>query len=250
LWVFVRKIACPWRVEEADDVKNSNEDKKGVYIVVPAYNEAPRIGKVLRELQTTGYKVVAVDDGSFDGSWESMKQSGLTRLRHPVNCGQGAALQTGITYALLSGAEYVVTFDADGQHCVEDIDLILQPLREGECDVTLGSRFLGQAPNMPWMRRMILKGGILFTRIVSGISLTDTHNGLRGFTRNAAEQLDITLSRMAHASQILHQIHHLGLRHREVPVRIEYSEEVMAKGQESSNAFRVAFRFLASLVTK
>lgn len=220
------------------------------FVVVPAYNEAARIGPVLRELVQFGYRVVAVDDGSTDTTWEAMRSPGVCRLRHPINRGQGAALQTGITFALSRGARYVVTFDADGQHSGADIASLLEPLVNGDCDVALGSRFLGRTANLPWGRRIVLKLGVIFTGLVSGLWLTDTHNGLRAFSAAAAQRLDIRLDRMAHASELLHCIRRCGFRYIEVPVTVRYSAETLAKGQSGANALSIAFRFLSSLVVR
>jgi glycosyltransferase involved in cell wall biosynthesis len=165
-------------------------------------------------------------------------------LRHTLNRGQGAALQTGIDYALQRGAEVIVTFDSDGQHQVEDIEAFLAPVLEGRCDVALGSRFLSGDSQVPLMRKVTLKLGILFTRLVSGIRVTDTHNGLRAFSREAARKIQIRQDRMAHASEILDEIAQLRLRYVEVPTRILYTEYARGKGQRSSAAFRIVWDFL------
>ena len=171
-------------------------------------------------------------------------------LRHPINLGQGAALQTGIRYALSAGAEYVVTFDADGQHRVEDIASLLDIRSRTNAEVVLGSRFLGHAENIPPRRRMVLKAAVVFTRLTSGVKLTDTHNGLRLLTRSAAQQIRITQNRMAHASQIVEQIHKLGLTVAEAPVSIVYTEYSLRKGQKLGNAFNVLSELLVGWLNK
>lgn len=221
---------------------------KSAFVIVPAYNESARIKTVLEEIVSHGFRVIAVDDGSDDNTWEAMRTPGVTRLRHPINRGQGAALQTGITFALSKGADFIVTFDADGQHSASDIHQILNPIMRGECDIVLGSRFLGNAPNLPLTRMIALKLGIIFTGIVSGFWLSDTHNGLRAFTSEAARQLDLQLDRMAHASELLHWIRRSGFRYCEIPVTINYNSDTLKKGQPTSGAFAVACRFLFSLV--
>jgi glycosyltransferase involved in cell wall biosynthesis len=160
-------------------------------------------------------------------------------LRHIVNLGQGAALQTGICFALEHGATTIVTFDADGQHDPSQITSLVTPLQQGLADVVLGSRFLGRAENIPWTRTLLLKGGVLFTRLFSSIKVTDTHNGFRAFSRAAALKFKIQQNRMAHASEILDQIHTLGLRFVEVPVTIRYTDDTLAKGQSSWNALKI-----------
>lgn len=212
----------------------------GTWIVVPAYNEAARIGETLGEVLRAGCPVVVVDDGSSDATAGAALAHPVWLLRHAVNCGQGAALQTGIDFALARGARIVVTFDADGQHRVEDLGALVAPVLAGEADVALGSRFLGAAPGLPWGRWAVLKLGVLFTRVFSRVSLTDTHNGLRALSREAATRIRITQNGMAHASEIIDQVRHYRLRYREVPVTIRYSAATLDKGQSSWNALRTA----------
>jgi len=220
------------------------------WIIVPAYNEAARVALTLQTLLPLYPNVVVIDDGSRDATSHAAHEAGAWVLRHEVNSGQGAALQTGIDFALLQGAEYIVTFDADGQHDPEDIAKLLTPLIEGRADAALGSRFLGQTVDMPTTRKLILKAGVLFTRIVSNIKVTDAHNGLRAFTRDAASKLQLVQDRMAHASEILDQIRQLQLRFVEVPVTIRYTADTLAKGQTSMQAVKIAGELLLGRMIK
>lgn len=210
-----------------------------IWVVVPAYNEGRVLGTVVEELVARGHRVVVVDDGSTDDTPAVARRAGAAVLRHAVNRGQGAALQTGIAYALRRGAEQIVTFDSDGQHAAEDVDVLVAPLLAGRADVVLGSRFIGTSEGMPAMRKMLLALAVVFTRVASGASVTDTHNGLRAFTRAAAAKLDIRLDRMAHASEILDQIVRQELRFEEVPVHVRYTEYSRRKGQSSFAALRI-----------
>lgn len=221
-----------------------------VWVVVAAYNEQPRLGDTLRRLLATGYRnVVVVDDGSRDATGQVAREHGVWVLRHIINLGQGAALQTGITFALKHGAEVVVTFDADGQHDPTEIERLIAPVVAGTADLALGSRFLGTAENIPFARKLVLKGGVVFTRVFSNVKVTDTHNGFRAFSRAAAEKVKITQNRMAHASEILDRIREHDLRFVEVPCTIRYSAETMAKGQSSWNAVKIVLQlFLGRLV--
>jgi glycosyltransferase involved in cell wall biosynthesis len=220
------------------------DPRANVFVVIPAYNEAAVLAGVLRDVSANYPNVVVVDDGSADDTYRT--SCGLARwtLRHPVNRGQGAALQTGIEFALRQGAEYIVTFDADGQHQVEDIASLLAPLVAGECDVTLGSRFLEQASPLPFSRRLLLRAAVGFTNLVSPVRITDTHNGLRGFTRAAARAIRIRMDRMAHASEILDEIGRNRLRYREIPVHVRYTAYSLQKGQRVADAPRVVFHYL------
>lgn len=219
-------------------------------IVIAAFREAGSIGDVVRELRTQYPHVLVVDDGSPDETAAEARNAGAIVLRHYVNRGQGAALQTGISYALMLGAEYLVTFDADGQHDMSDLPALITPLLRGEVEICLGSRFLDAPPQMPLLRRIVIKLGVLFTRMTSRVRLTDAHNGLRAFTRRAALGIDIQLDRMAHASEIVDQFHASGLPYREVGVRVHYTEYSLQKGQRNSAALKVAFDYLMGRLTR
>jgi hypothetical protein len=132
-----------------------------------------------------------------------------------------------------------VTFDADGQHRVADIDGLIGALAEHDADFALGSRFLGGAVNLPPARRLLLKAATWFTRITSGLSLTDTHNGFRAMTRRGARGIRLRQNRMAHASEFLNQVSASRLKYIEVPVTIEYSAYSLAKGQKLGNSLSI-----------
>lgn len=215
-----------------------------IIVIVPAYNEAATIGRVVEEVRARYPWVVVVDDGSHDDTSRRAREAGAVVLRHAVNRGQGAALMTGIEYAHRRGASCVVTFDADGQHSAEDIPRLVEPIARGEAAIVLGSRFLGAAPEMPRGRRWLLRAAVLFTRLFSGLKLTDAHNGLRAFSAEAAAGIELRLDRMAHASEILDQIRGLGLPYREVPVTVRYTDYSLAKGQRGLDALRIAFDYL------
>lgn len=212
-------------------------------VVVPMHNEGLVIGGVVHSLLEHFDLVVCVDDGSTDGSGPIARAAGALVLRHAINLGQGAALQTGITYAVnRTQADFVVTFDADGQHDPADALLMVQALVTCDADVVLGSRFLGATrSNIPQTRRVLLRLATTFTRATTGLPVTDTHNGLRVFTRAAARQLRIQNRGMAHASEVLSQIAALRCQVQEVPVTITYTEYSRAKGQTGLNAFNVLF---------
>ncbi|MCH2133548.1 MAG: glycosyltransferase family 2 protein [Phycisphaerales bacterium] len=222
----------------------SASNMSGVYVVIAAYNEEAVIADVLSDLGRIAPNTVVVDDGSSDGTYEAACGVSRWTLRHSVNRGQGASLQTGIEFALRQGAEYIVTFDADGQHRPEDIPRLIEPLRSGEYDIALGSRFLGSAINLPSSRRLMLRLAVLFTRMVSGLRITDAHNGLRAMTRRAASQVDLRLDRMAHASELLDIIGRMKLPYCEIPVEIRYTDYSKQKGQRLSNAPRILFHYL------
>jgi len=224
--------------------------RKGIFIVIPAYNEAKTVREVVQELLASYTHVIVVDDGSSDETYSETLTSRATLLHHVINLGQGAALQTGIDYSLRAGAKVIVTFDADGQHCAKDVAKLVIPIIEGEADVVLGSRFLCQVEDIPVSRRLLLKCGILFTRLVSGMTLTDAHNGLRAFSRRFAEKLHISINRMAHASQIIDQIKQNNLYYKEVPVRVRYTEYSRKKGQGALGAFKILTDYILERIIR
>lgn len=215
-----------------------------VFVIVPAFNEGIRLERVLDDLATTGHAVVVVDDGSTDDTAGVARRYGCHLVRHALNRGQGAALQTGISFALSRGAEYLVTFDADGQHAAWDLPGLLAPLVEGRCDVTLGNRFLEARSEVPLARRLVLQGARLLTLLTSGVLVGDAHNGYRALSRRAAAALDLKQDGMAHASEIHDQIARAGLVVNEVPVTIRYSADTLAKGQRLSNAVSILWHYL------
>jgi glycosyltransferase involved in cell wall biosynthesis len=210
------------------------------WVVVPAYNEARAIGPVVAELVAAGWRVVVVDDGSSDGTAEAAR--GAVVLRHVVNRGQGAALQTGVDFAVARGARAVVSFDADGQHRVEDVPALLAALAAGH-DVALGSRFLGGVEGATRARRRLLAAAVRVSNALSGLRLSDAHCGLRAFRASAADALRLTQDRMAHASQLLANIRRHRLRVVEVPVTVRYTDYSRAKGQGGVQAVKILFDY-------
>ncbi|HRX85769.1 MAG TPA: glycosyltransferase family 2 protein [Phycisphaerae bacterium] len=225
------------------------EIRRALFVVIPAYNESARVGDVIRDVRRLYPNVVAVDDGSRDDTAAQALRAGAAVLVHAVNRGQGAALQTGMTYALQHGAEYIVTFDSDGQHQVADIAALIEPIIQGRWDISLGSRFLGKVENITPGRKLLLRAGVVFTRVVSQVKITDTHNGLRAFSRRAAERIEITLDRMAHASEIIDEIRETQLPYGEVPVHIRYTDYSRAKGQSSLGAIKILIHYFLKRLT-
>jgi len=218
--------------------------------VIPAYNEAKVISGVVNSVKAKVDEVIVVDDGSSDNTSEVARNAGAKVARHFLNRGQGAALQTGLDFALKNDADIIVTFDADGQHEASEISQVVEPLLLGKVDVVLGSRFLKQDNKIPKGRQILLKTATLFTRIYTGLKVTDAHNGFRAFSSQAAERIEIRQDGMAHASEIIEQIKKHNLKFKEVGVTINYTYYSVNKGQKFSNSFRIVWDLILGRITK
>lgn len=214
-------------------------DNSNTWFIIPVFNEEKMIGNVVRDIRQTFPNVVCVDDGSSDDSAAEIIRAGAQLVRHPVNLGQGAALQTGIEYARARlGAEYFVTFDADGQHRVNDAIRMLGRIRSEPVDILLGTR---EMANMPRLKRWVLRAVTKLSPKSRRLGLTDAHNGLRVFNRKVAEQMTITLCGMGHASEIIEMIGRHRWRAAEEPVTILYTDYSRAKGQPLINGVNILF---------
>ncbi|GAB4432231.1 MAG: glycosyltransferase family 2 protein [bacterium] len=218
---------------------------KKVFILIAAFNEEKAIGNVIEDLHSQGYlNIVVVDDGSRDGTAAEALKRGVDVLSHIVNRGKGAALQTGTDYILSKDADIIVHFDADGQHRAEDIKHLIKPIIDGSADVVFGSRFLGVAENIPFLRKLLLKLGRIYTNLFFGAALSDTHNGLRAFKIDVFKKIVLTEDRFAYASELVEKVIKNRFLYREVPVNINYSEYSLGKGQKNINAVSIVFRDL------
>lgn len=227
------------------------DKKEKIFIVIAAYNEERKIKSVVTSLQQAGYSsIIVVDDGSRDNTAKVAEEAGAFVISHPINRGQGAALKTGFEYALLQNADIIVTFDADGQHVAEEIPLLTNPVEKGEAAVSLGSRFLEKVSNVSWHRKLLLKGGAFIFRFFYGISLTDSHNGFRAFSRDALQRLDLKEDRMEHASEIVEQIAKKQLVYKEIPVTIIYTDYSLQKGQRSTAALKILWNMVKNKVLR
>lgn len=217
-----------------------------VWVIIPLYNEAQVVGGVIKEVRAVFSNVACVDDGSSDDSAVIADAAGATVIKHPINMGQGAALQTGFDWALRRGARYVVTFDSDGQHRVEDAQAMVQKAREENLSIVFGSRFLDNRTNPGFLKKIVLGLAVVFTRWTTGLKLTDAHNGLRVIRYDALRKVDIKQDRMAHASEIVNQLAATKLPWSEYPVHIIYTEYSKAKGQSLWNSVNILIDLLVN----
>lgn len=224
-------------------------DPKSVFVIVPAYNETETIQAVVDELLDKQYTLVLVDDGSSTDLCALLKNRNVFFLRHEINLGQGAALQTGIEFALYKNASYIATFDADGQHNANDLEKLFESLKVSGADIVLGSRFLERSnQSTPILRRATLQLARYINLLFTGLLLTDAHNGLRVMTGRAAKKIQLQENRMAHASEILLQIKKHRLKYIEYPVNISYTKYSKEKGQTAWSGFRIIFDLLLNKI--
>jgi glycosyltransferase involved in cell wall biosynthesis len=213
-----------------------------VWIVVPAFNEAGVIGDVIADLRSVFDHVVCVDDGSVDGTGEIALAAGAHLVRHPVNLGQGAAIQTGVEYARRQpGAQVFATFDGDGQHRVKDALTMIDRLGAGDVDVVIGTRFGAGVSRPPFLKRIVLRTAARLSPRGRRLGLTDTNNGLRVFNKAVADGLDITMSGMSHATEFVLLIVENRWRVAEEPVEVLYTDYSKSKGQPLLNGVNIIF---------
>jgi polyprenyl-phospho-N-acetylgalactosaminyl synthase len=215
-----------------------------VWIVIPAFNEAAVVGEVIADVRSVFDHVVCVDDGSTDGTGEIARRAGAHLVHHPINLGQGAAIQTGVEYARKQpGARVFATFDADGQHRVKDMAAMIDRLSAGDVDIVIGTRFGedrgGSRP--PLFKRIVLQTAAWLSPRGRRLGLTDTNNGLRVFNKKVADGLDITMSGMSHANEFVMLIAENHWRVVEQPVEVLYTEYSKSKGQPLLNGVNIIF---------
>lgn len=206
--------------------KEMNKDLK-IFVIIPVFNEEKSILSTIDSI-VDGFpnvNIVVVDDGSIDKTANILSRCNVTVLRHIINRGQGASLQTGDEYSIKNNADIIIHFDGDGQHRVSDIKKLINPIINDGFDIVLGSRFLSNKTDVPFSKKFfILKPAIIFNFLFTGLKLTDVHNGLRAMTVNSAKIVKITQDRMAHNTEIISKIKRNRLRYKEVPVDIMYNE--------------------------
>ncbi|MDK2869692.1 MAG: hypothetical protein PWP39_927 [Pyrococcus sp.] len=234
------------------ELENILSNLLSTYVVVPAYNEEKTIGKVLDELLTVfpRERIIVVNDGSEDRTEEIAKSKGVRVLTHVINRGLGGALGTGIEYAIKKGAKIIVTFDADGQHLVEDALKVMKPVVEGKAELAIGSRLKGDISQMPLVKKIGNIGLDIITAIFSGKYVSDTQSGLRAFSRRCAEKVKITCDRYAVSSEIIVKATKNKCRIVEVPIKAIYTEYSKKKGTNILEGIKIAFNLFIDIFRK
>jgi polyprenyl-phospho-N-acetylgalactosaminyl synthase len=217
-------------------------DHSSIFVIVPAFNEAAVIRQTVEKLLEKKYAVVVVDDASTDNTRNVLLGLPIYYIRHTSNLGQGAAIKTGIEFILKKNADYIVTFDADGQHEVGDIERMLNILQNEKVDIVFGSRFLpGSASNVHTTRKWVLKTARLVNYLASGILLSDANNGLRVMTKEAAIRMEITENRSSHNAQVQNLVKYNKIKFAECPVTVSYSDYSKKKGLRNINSIRILY---------
>jgi glycosyltransferase involved in cell wall biosynthesis len=231
------------------DTPGAYTQNREIGIIIPAYNPSVELVTLCRELAQQGFSLFVVNDGSEDTSvFKTLETLPLILLHHAVNLGQGAALETGIRKALLFNINTFITFDADGQHSCASVADLLQVLQQEKTDIVFGSRFLEKkfSESIPRLKKTILKVAALFDGLLTGIWLTDSHNGLRAFNRRVAEKIHFTENRMAHATEILWLTRRYRWNYKECAVLIKYDR----KSQHPVRSIEIAIDlFLRKLIS-
>lgn len=220
-----------------------------IIAVIPAWNEATRIGRVIEDAKRYADHVLVVDDGSTDDTAALSTRLGARVIRHAINSGAGAATMTGIAAARAMGATIVITLDADGQHDPADIPLLLKPVQEDRADIVFANRFgptkTGRQRNhIPFIRRVANSIGNMLTFLTAGKWLEDSQCGFKALGPKAIEQIDLRMSGFEFCSEIVREAARHTWRIAEIPTKVMYSEYTLAKGQSFSNGIKTAFKIL------
>ncbi|OGG12835.1 hypothetical protein A3D77_07300 [Candidatus Gottesmanbacteria bacterium RIFCSPHIGHO2_02_FULL_39_11] len=217
-------------------------------IGIPAYNEAGIITKVLCSLPKTipgitKLDTLVVDDGSTDETANLAEKEKVYVIKHLTNRGLGGALKTILYYAKTNQYDFLVTFDADGQHDARDIKRLISCMNNARSDVVVGSRWKNKT-RAPLSRKLINKAANITTGILYGILTSDSQSGLRLFNRKAIEKIELKFDRMEVSSEIFGEIAKRRLKLSEVPIRGIYTNYSLSKGQKLSNSFDIIFRLI------
>jgi glycosyltransferase involved in cell wall biosynthesis len=226
-------------------MKNQIDSK--IFIVIPAFNEESVIQSVIKEVRNAGYEnIIVVDDGSSDNTHQKSKEiPEITALKHKINRGKGAATKTGIEAAKLLKADIIVTMDGDGQHDPQDIEKLIQPILNKQCDVVLGTRLINP-DGMPWYKIIANHIGNFFTWWLFGLWVTDSQSGFRAYSRYAAELINTRADRYEYDSEVIREIYNYKLKFIEIPIAVRYTEYSMGKLQKQGpvNGLKTLYKMI------
>lgn len=226
------------------------DSRDEIFVVVPAYNEEKTVSQVIEGIAKEGYNVVLVNDGSSDNTLNLAIESKVKYpnqifiVSHVINRGLGAALKTGMETAIRKDAKYILTFDADGQHAIEDIAKVVKPLQEGDADACIGARPLKDMPISKSFANFVMN---FLTLIFYGRNVRDSQSGLRAFTADAASKVNIVSSGYAVSSEFIKEISDKNFRLEEVTITTIYTPETQHKGTDAIVGIKILFKMILDL---
>ncbi len=219
--------------------------KKGLFIIIPAFNEEKTIGKLLVKLKSGGYRnIVVVDDCSTDKTSQIAQKARVVVLRHIINRGVGAAWRTGFEYVLENKAKTIITMDADLQHRVSEIPKIFKPIVNKKADIVIGKRKFGSR-KMPFSRKLANRVGNLFTFLFFRFNVSDSQSGFRGLSRETLEKMELHSNKMEICSEMIREIKKNNLKLVEVPISTVYTKYSLSKGQSFKQGIKTLIRLIA-----
>lgn len=229
----------------------SDEDKSHTFMVIPAYNEETRVQPVIEKIADLGYKMIVINDGSSDNTLDKLLESqkkypdNIFILNHLLNRGMGAAISTGLEAVKKHHPKYIVNIDADGQHDINDIDKVCEPLVKGYADAVIGVR---PFKDMPFSRSFANNVMNLLTRIFYRVNVSDSQTGFRAFTYETLEKVDIKARGYIIASEFLRQFKDKGIRLKEVTITTIYTPETQAKGTNAKVGLKIMIRMIKEVL--
>jgi len=194
-----------------------------IVVGIPAYNEEKNIGGIILKLKKLVDKIVVCNDGSNDLTGEIAEGLGAIVINHEKNLGYGAAIKSILNKGVDINADVLVTFDADGQHRVDDIRSIIEPILNKDADIVIGSRFLGQNDkNIPAYRKAGIKTITSITNLSTDVKITDSQSGYRAYNKQVLKDIIPSESGMGVSTEILIKANKKGFKIVEVPIVILY----------------------------
>ena len=227
--------------------KISEEYKHSTYVILPAYNEETRVQPVIENIAEKGYNMVIVNDGSLDNTLEVLKESKrkypdqIFIYSHPINRGVGMAMQTGFEAVLRYDPKYIVNMDSDGQHSVDDLDNVLEPLVSGRAEAVIGVRPL---KDMPLSRNIANSIMNLLTKIFYHVDVSDSQTGFRALTADALRKIEINARGYLISSEFIREINDNKIPFEEVEIKTIYTPETQSKGTNTKEALKILLQMI------
>tara|TARA_B100001250_G_scaffold386972_1_gene383956 strand:+ start:172 stop:849 length:678 start_codon:yes stop_codon:yes gene_type:complete len=213
---------------------------KDIYVIVPAFNEQNVIKDIINNLLKNFSNVIVINDGSNDKTLEIINDLDIKILSHEINLGVGAAVQTGFDYVSnIPDAKAVITFDADGQHLVDDAVAMAKEILICDEGIIFGTRFPKHSKNIPKVKRIVLKLIAKITDLVTGVILSDAHNGLKAYKVSTIKELELQFSSYSYESELITQVAKKKIEYKEMSTDIKYTSYSIKKGQKLLNGLLI-----------